>query len=198
MEDVFKFALAVILLPLVVACVVVFNEHLSVLSNFSEIMFRLGMISFLVSFLFVFQFMPFFDVSYKFIGTIFELISPVNKFIANITPAYFLFVSVFLFISNSFFRNAHYNDFLMFFAGLGLAMHILCSAKSLQGNENELWKPDYYLSMVAVLIFSSLISVLLLDLCLREFTFPDFCKDLFFAAKKFYILFAKKILLLKT
>ncbi|MBF0484455.1 MAG: hypothetical protein HQL25_07095 [Candidatus Omnitrophica bacterium] len=196
MWELFKLVLAIVLMPLVVASIVVFNEHLSILPNGLKNEVALGAFVFIMIFVFLHRLEPIYEFGQNIILKCFQFISPVNKAISCFFPFYTFLICIFYLVMNKFFKIDDYNSIGFYIFGFTLLMHVVITAQQLQNGEKPLWKPNYYFSMAFYFIVLSMVCVLMLDLALLKFSFPAFLKSLFLMSKKYYVLTVKKLLLL--
>jgi hypothetical protein len=184
--SVFKFILAILLLPVIVAATTGFERHLIFYPSNYESFLMWGIIAFLITFIFVYQFWGMHEFGLKVVAGIFRFIAPFNEFLARLVSFYLLITVLALYVIKNFFHISQYDHYLIFFVGFTLAMHILLVAQELQEQEKTPLKPTYLLSIGLVYIFNILLVVLLLDLVVGQLTFPKFFNALLAKSRNFY------------
>jgi len=190
-----KFLLGILLLPLSVASIFSFREHISGYPEDYKLFLMWGAGAFLLIFLFFYQFFRIHEFGQKMTSGMFRLVSPFNVVLANCIPIYTFIILAMFFGVGKIFNTSAYNHYFLFFAGFTLAMHILLVAQDLQINEQNLAKPHYLFVISFVVVASLSLTVLLLDLTSGSFTFPKFFTMLISHAKDYYYLAYKKIIL---
>jgi hypothetical protein len=184
--SIFKFILAIALLPVIIAATMGFERHLIYYPSNYESFFMWGIIAFLITFIFVYQFWGMHEFGLKVVAGVFRFIAPFNEFFARIVSFYLLGTILVLYVIKHFFHANQYDHYLVFFMGFTLAMHILLVAQELQEQEKAPLKPTYLLSIGLVYILNILLVVLLLDLVVGRLTFPVFFNALLSKSRNFY------------
>ena len=191
-----KFVLAVLLLPAVWACGAVFHEHITAFPRVYGDFFLWGVFGFLLLFLFFNPFWGVYELGQKITSGLFQFVSPVNRFIANVVPFYVTVILLIFYVTANFLDINSYDHYFIFFAGFSLMMHILLTAQDLQEQEKAFIKPAYLLTMTIVFILTLVVTVLLFDLVFKEFTFPEFVRSVMSDAWDIYWRAGKKIWLM--
>lgn len=196
--NVIKFVLAVLFLPAVWACGAAFHEHVMAFPRAYGDFFLWGAFGFLLLFLFFNPFWGVYELGQKFTSGLFQFVSPVNRFIANVVPFYMTVILLAFYVTANFLDVDSYNHYFMFFAGFSLMMHVLLAAQDLQQQEKAFIKPAYLLTITIVFILTLVVTVLLFDLVFKEFTFPEFARSVMGGAWDIYCRAAKKLLFVKS
>jgi len=167
----FKFIFAVLLLPIVIATFIAFQEHLTMYpASYSEF-FRWGVFGFLITFLFLYQFWGVYEFGQRNMQGLFSLIEPANRFVSRIIPFYLTIIMLLFFGTKLLFGSTHVNPYYMFFAGFAFAMHILLTAQEMQDEEKTPIKPTYLFWMSISFISIIMVTVLLFDLVFDKWSF---------------------------
>jgi len=182
-----KIALAIILLPLVIACSMTLQGHIESLPNTYQGFFIWGMVAFLFVFLFLYQFWGFYEFGQKITQGLFRFLAPIEKYFAYMLPFYLIATLILFYIIKIFFKTDMYDPNFMFFTGFTFLLHIILSAQDLQQQETSSFKWAYLFVMCLVFIINVCILVLMLDLIIGEFTFPQFLKTMISGASDLYI-----------
>jgi len=185
--SIFKFVLAVLLLPVAWATASEFHYHVIGFSKTYGEFFYWGMFGFLLLYVFFYQFWGVYELGQKLIEDAFKFMSPANKFMANIVPFYLTALLLLFYITINFLEVNTFDHYFMFFAGFAFTMHVILTAQELQEPEKAFIKPTYLISMVVVSSLVICITVLLFDLVFVEFTFPGFVQKIMAKAQEIYL-----------
>ena len=171
-----KVILAVLLLPILWACGVVFHGHITSFSGAYGEFFLWGMFGFLILFLFFYQFWGVYEFGQKITTNLFQFTFPVGRIIVRIVPFYLTVILLLYYVTVNLLGIKVSDHYFMFFSGFAFTMHILLTAQDLQQQEKAFIKPAYLLMMGIVTVLMVFVTVLLFDLVFMEFTFPEFFK----------------------
>jgi len=171
---VLELIMAVLLLPFVWSASVSFHKYLMAMPGIFDSFFFWGMFGYLVCYLFVYQFWGVYELGQKITSGLFQFTAPMNDFVAKVIPFYLTAILLLHFVMVSFFKVHTLNHYFMFFAGFSFAMHVVLSAQDLQQTEHSFIKPKYLFHETIALILLLTVTVLLLDLVLGKWLFPDF------------------------
>ena len=187
--SVIKILAAFGLLPIVISALIALHKHvISQYPGHEDWFFIWGEEAFLIAFLFIHQFEAFYAFGLKIMQKLFGFLTPLDKFIPYILPAYLtLMTLIFYAVKQIWFKSDAYDHYVIFFAGFFFALHIVVTAKDLQECEKSIIKPDYLLTMCFAIIVSTCVTILLLDLVLHKMTFVDFFESAIIRAKEMYV-----------
>lgn len=188
-----KFILALILLPIVIASGLSFDNHLSSYPLSYEDFFKWGFGAFLIVFIFLHQFQGVYAFGQKVTSAMFRFLSPLERYFAYIIPFYLLIVLLAMYIVKLILKTDSYDEYFIFFAGFTAALHVFLTAQDLQEQEKMPIKPTYLLTMGFVFILNVMMVVLLLDLNTGDWTFPAYFHELYAQSKEIYISVFKRI-----
>lgn len=174
LKNLFKLVFAIILLPIVITCANNFTEHFSNYPNNYDEFFLWGAFSFLMIFLFVYEFWGIHEFGQRIISGIFKFITSPDGFISKIISFYLILIFIVFFFTNTFLEVDKYDHYFLFFIGFASAMHIILVAQDLQQEEKSLIKPTYLFTMTVILIFNICLIILCMDVVLKSYTFADF------------------------
>ena len=169
-----KIFLATLLIPVVIASVLGFQNHLTTYPMEYQDFFLWGIMAFLLVFLFAYQFWGVYEFGQKIMGDIFKFSAPFNSIISYVLPFYFIIIMFLFYATTEFLGIKRYDPYFMFFSGFSLAMHTFLSAQDLQEQEKTPVKPSYLLTICVVVILNIVLMVLFMDLILGKWTFPAF------------------------
>ena len=192
-----KVIVALLLIPIVVAGLLAFYGHLEMYPAPMKDFFSGGMLAFLITFLFLYQFWGVFEFGQKIMTNIFKFLSPLDRIVSYLFPFYVVVVMILFFISTRFVQTHAHDHFFVFFVGFALTMHWLLVAQELQQAEKALIKPNYLLLITVIFIFNLCLTILLFDLIQGEFSFPSFVNETYRNAKDLYTFSFEKVITLK-
>ena len=170
----FKFVIAILLFPMVVASAISFSGHLSTYPATYEEFLMWGIGAFLLLYLFFHQFWGFYEFGQKIVANIFKFIAPLDRLVTNLLPFYLVLILLAFYVTKEFLKIKSCDPYFIFFAGFALAMHIILAAQDMQNQEKSPIKPTYLLEIAFVVVVAVSLSILLLDLIVGKWTFPDF------------------------
>lgn len=190
-----KFVLAFLLIPVVAATALGFWFHLDAYSSAYTGFFFWGIYALLFTFLFIYQYWGIYEFGQRMISGALRFLSPVDKFLAQILPFYFLLTALLGYVNDRFLEMSTLEPYLMFFMGLFLAMHVLLTAQDLQQREATPIKPNYLFMAGIIFIANIFLTVLCLDFIFDTFTFPEFFGDIAERTTQYYKISIDKLLL---
>lgn len=183
-----KVLLAIIISPILYACIVCFKPQINLYpSNYVSYFFVYGAGAFLVSFLFIYRFENFYSFGQNIINKIFQFAAPVNDFLDKIIPFYALLILAVHAIVASFVKDHSFDPYFLFFAGFASTMHLLITAQEMHDEETVPFKPSYFFTMTVVSILFLSITVLMMDGFSRDFNFPHYLSNVIDQAGKVYM-----------
>lgn len=188
-----KFLFGVLLLPIVIAATTSFYEHIYDYSGISTEFFIYGLWGFLITFLFIYQFIGLYDSGQKMVGQVFSFTAPFDRFLMNLIPVFTILTLTAFFLVKKLSDSSGLDHYFMFFAGFTYAMHLILTAQSMQGNETSPIKPHYLLFMNIILILSIYLVVFSLDLVYGEWTISKFSGNVYDQAKDIYLMIAGRV-----
>ncbi len=172
-----KLLLAVLLVPVVFACIISFKNNLVTYpQNYNEF-FLWGASAFLLIFLFAYQFWGVFEFGQGIISGIFRFAVPADRVLIKLISFYLIFVLLLFFFVRSVLEVYSQDHFFMFFTGFFFSMHILLVAQQMQDAEKTPIKPSYLFWMSIVVIFNICLITLSLDFILEKSTFVSVFKS---------------------
>ena len=173
-----KIILAVLLLPVLWACGVVFHGHITSFPGAYGEFFLWGMFGFLIFFLFFYQFWGVYEFGQKITMSLFQFTFPVGRIIVRVIPFYLTVILLLYYVVVNLLNVKVSDHYFMFFAGFAFTMHLLLTTQDLQQQEKAFFKPAYLFMMGLVTVLMTFVTVLLFDLAFMKFTFPRFFRAL--------------------
>jgi len=192
-----KFCLAILLIPIVIACAVTFRSHLTFYPSSYQDFFLWGFFAFVLSYLFVYQFWGIYDFGQKIVANIFSFFSPFNRIVSFLLPFYMIVNFLILYVMHTFFNLNSYDHYFIFFGGFFFTMHILLVSQELQEQEKSSLKSGHLFMMSVVFIVNIFLLILLIDLATEELTLRRFFSDMLEYAEDIYIMAFNRIVFLK-
>jgi len=181
-----KFFLAVFLLPIVIACFVAFESHLAIYPQSYAEFFRWGILGFLITFLFLYQFWGVYEFGQGIMQSLFSFVKPADKIISRLIPFYLAIILIMFYFSKLLLGAAKVSHFYMFFVGFAFAMHILLTAQDMQEEEKSPIKPSYLFWMSVLFVVILAMTVLLFDLVFDKWSFPQYLQEVKIKAEQIY------------
>ncbi|MBF0385461.1 MAG: hypothetical protein HQL27_06270 [Candidatus Omnitrophica bacterium] len=181
-----KIIFAILLIPVVIASAVVFYKHLLLYPAGYGEFFIWGALSFLLAFLFIYQFWGVHEIGQKAGRGVFKILTPAEVVLARMFPFYLLVVLIVFLVTKKFFRFDSADHYFMYFTGFIFAMNILLVAQELQEEETAAFKPNYFFWMGLTFTINIIITILLLDFITGKMTFMRYFWSMVDEAKKIY------------
>ncbi|MCR4337853.1 MAG: hypothetical protein NUV91_08635 [Candidatus Omnitrophica bacterium] len=166
--NVFKFILAVALLPVVIAVTCGFFNELPALQNF-EHFFQAGLIAYVIIHLFVFTPESLYQFGQRVLGEMVPLI-----FIGRVIPVVPLLLVLILYILETFFNFTDLKSYFVFFFAFTLAMHVIMTSQQLYDEDSSILKGHYLSTAGFVYVCNLALVAFLLHLNFPDFSFVDF------------------------
>ena len=173
-----KLIFAVLIFPLVIASTKSFVDHAADFPPEFQDFFVWGILTFLLIFLFFYQFWGVYEFGQRIISGVFKFIAPFDRYAVQIIPFYFILVMLLFYVETAFFKTHNFDHYFLYFAGFTIAMHILLAARDLQEQEKTAIKPTYLFWMGVIYIVNLCLIVLFLDLNSGDFTFPEYFRSM--------------------
>ena len=97
-----KFILAVIISPMVVACVIIGQDHFKAYPPFVVDFMGWGILTFLLIYLFVYKFTAMYALGQRLVALLFKVFAPVDRLISYMVPFYFTVIILLFYIMTFF------------------------------------------------------------------------------------------------
>lgn len=194
--SIFKFLLALVLLPAVIAVTTAFQNELASLKALEET-FYLGVIAYVVMHLFIFTPVGFFQFGQKIFGELFKFSAIASSVVPMVIPLLTTSILLVFYLLKPAVKNHAFDSQIVFAVGFTLAMHIVLVAHQLYDEDSNGIKPNYLCSMILIAIVNLCLVAALLDLCFDNFSASAFLESSWKLMSKMYHVFYHKFLLLK-
>ncbi len=178
-----KFTLGILLLPFVYSFTVSFVTECAKLTKGVNTYFCAGIISFLVIYLFVYEPLNLYNKGQKILEAVFRFFTPLVKVAPYLLPIYsiILFAGYFLYVL--FDKSGNAVNWFIFSFGFTIALHLVFSAKSLRGRQNDFLKSNYIFGFSFIYILNIALLAMVFSLMFGPYSFVDFCNHAFQIAK---------------
>ena len=186
--SIIKIVFGLLLLPLVVACVMALRMHLAVYPDVYQEFFLYGVVAFLLTFIFIYQFWGVYEFGQNLILQMMKILAPFDRLLSRFVPFYMTAIALLHFIVVTFIKAHNYDHYFLFFFGFVFGMHILLTAQVFQDEEKMLIKPSYFFWMPIIFVFNVFLVVVLFDLTALRLTIGTFLKSVLTIAKHVYLL----------
>ena len=112
-----KFFLAVLLLPIVIAAFIAFENHLGMYPTSHGEFFRWGIMAFLVTFLFLYQFWGVYEFGQRNMQNLLSFLSPLDRIVSRLVPFYLTIILLLFYATKTFLGVSKVSPYYMFFVG---------------------------------------------------------------------------------
>jgi len=183
---IFKFILSILLLPIVISSFIAFENHLITYPSSYAEFFRWGIIGFLVTFLFIYQFWGVYEFGQRTMQNLFSFLAPADRLLARMIPFYLIIILLLFYATKFLLGASKVSPYYMFFVGFAFAMHILLTAQNMQEEEKTPIKPTYFFWMSLCFVVILGLTVLLFDLTFDTWSFPRYIDEIKRTAENIY------------
>jgi hypothetical protein len=170
-----KFVLGMIILPFV------YSSTVSLLKEFQNIQhnlqdyFLVGIISFLVIYLFIWEPARVYIKGQKILEVIFRFFAPLVKVAPYLLPIYFILVFLGYLILSVMIKQEALLSNSLFLMGFTLALHLVFSAKTMRSKQGDFLKANYIFGFSLIYIINLLLLAFCLNIVFDKFSFVNFC-----------------------
>jgi hypothetical protein len=183
---VFKFIIAVLLLPLVIGTVVALQGEITKFDPALQQAINVGVLTYVLMKFFVYDF----DAVYKFgqgiVGGCFQFLKPVMNFAPYVFPIYTILGIIAYAIVNIMGKMGEWGPLFFMVIAFTFAMHIVLTAQDLYTKDSIAGKPSYFFTMALIFIVDVFLMSLLMSLAGKGFSFVNFFKGLSVASVDIY------------
>ena len=180
-----KFFFAVGALPIIIAITMSFGQEIEKFTFF-DIGFKSGILAYVIVHFFVLPLKIVYNVGQKIMATVFRF-APV---LANVIPLFVpFFTSIFLvayWVTSKNHWHFLIEGYLIFFAGMSLAMHIILTAQSLREEDSNAAKTHYVFMMSWVYLVNLSLVIFVLSFVSRNISAVKFWGTTLLKAKEIY------------
>ncbi len=133
-----------------------------------------GIITFVVIYLFFYEPAKVYQKGQKLLTIIFKFFAPLVKFAPYVLPIYTIIIFAVYPLVRLFTKSQLVTEYLIFFAGLTLALHLVMTAKTLRSKPGDFLKSNYIFGFSLVYILNLLLVAICFQLMLDKFSFYNF------------------------
>ena len=171
---VLKFVFFIAIIPLLIA---VGESFLSALSSLKPVLknaFYSGTVSYVLFYLFLYDFEPVYLSAKTIVGEAFKFIPPFDKVIVYILPIYVLLLGGAYMLVNGVLNMEPSAKVYFYLMGFLMSLHIISVAKEFQEEDKLGFRPHYFFALSLSFIGTVFIFVLLLHLITPNVSFPTY------------------------
>jgi hypothetical protein len=191
--NVVKLILGVVLLPFLYSSSVSFASEISRIQKSYQNYFWLGVIIFLIFFLFIWEPEIIYTSGQKLIGFIFNFFHPLVELAPFVLPAYTIILFMVYGLLSLSIKDGWLLQYCLFLVGFCSISHIIFTARALGAKKGDFLKANYIFTFSLIYIVNLFILGLLLSLALKEFSLVDFSKHTISAASNIFSALFKQI-----
>lgn len=187
-----KFILGICLLPFVYAVSVAFLNEFSLIDKALQRYFWAGVISMLITYLFIWEPAIVYTRGQKLVEIIFNFLKPLVRIAPYVLPVYTILIFfAYLIIANLF----ELTGYFIFLFGLSMALHLIFSARSLRSKKEGLLKGNYIFGFSLIYMVNLSLLAFFFSLIFEKFSFVNFCNYSFHIAKSIFDAVVKQLFL---
>jgi hypothetical protein len=187
-----KFILGICLLPFVYAVSAAFLTQFSLIEKTLQRYFWAGVISMLITYLFIWEPAIVYARGQKLVEIIFNFLKPLVRIAPYVLPVYTIVIFfVFLIIANLF----ELTNYFIFLFGLTIALHLIFSARSLRSKKEDFLKGNYIFGFSLIYIINLTLLSFCFSVIFEKFSFVNFCNYSFQIAKSIFGAVVKQLFL---
>jgi len=191
--SVLKFILGIALLPFVYSSSIAFVSQISQIQKSCQNYFWLGVIVFLVFFLFIWEPEIIYNSGHKLLEIVFNFFRPFVEIAPNLLPIYTIILFILYGILSLIVKDSWLLEYSVFLIGFSIAMHIVFTARALGSKKGDFLKANYIFGFSFVYIINAALLALLLSLVFKQFSFLDFSKSSYLQARDIFNALFKQI-----
>jgi hypothetical protein len=186
--NILKLIFAIILLPVTFGASIGFYSQLKIIEKPLGQNFFLGIVSFLIIYLFFYEPINIHRKGQRFVYIIFKFFSPIVKVTSFCLPIYTILLLLILLLTNSILEKNYYNGFIIFMIGFSFIFHLVFTAKALRSKESFFAYASYIFFMEMVYIFNIFLVAFGFNYLIDNFSFISFYHQTFAVAGNIYMI----------
>jgi len=181
-----KFLLGICLLPFVYSSTISFLNELVLIDKIRQDYFWLGIISFLVIYLFVWEPAVIYSKGHKILELVFNFFKPLVRVAPYLLPIYAIIVFVLYQVLSIAITSEWLVRYTVFALGFTVSFHLIFSAKTIRGKKNDFLKSNYIFGFSFVYVLNLILLAIFLNLIFKEFSLVNFFNVFFQTAKDIF------------
>src|SRR3989338_11300181 len=190
-----KFILGVCLLPFVYSASASFLREFSLIEKVSDLHFCLGVMSFLVIYLFIWEPAVVYTKGQRLLEVIFGFIKPLVKVAPYLLPIYTIIIFILYRLLSGVAKTGGLLKYSIFALGFTFMLHLVFSAKTMQAKKGDFLRANYIFGFSFIYIINILLLSFGLNLIFKEFSFVNFFNQSSLAAKNILSVTVKQLFL---
>lgn len=176
---VLKFIIVVFLLPWIYSFTTAFINELNTIQQHFLNFFVSGIISFLVLYLFIYQFGSVYKKEQKITEATFRFISPLVRITPLVIPIYSIALFLIYCLLSLFVKSDSLLEFFIFLIGFTIIFHLVFSARALHSRKDDFLMINYLFSFGFIYVINIALLVLGFSILFESFFWFSFCKSSF-------------------
>jgi hypothetical protein len=169
-----KFILGLFLLPMVYAATRSFLHELSLIESVLQRSFWLGVVTFVITYLFVYEPAIIYRKGHRLVEIIFSFFAPLVKVAPFLLPVYTVIIFVLYLFASLFVKSPELmRNFLSLF-GFSAALHLVFSAKSMRAKQGDFFKANYIFGFSFIYLLNITLIAVCLNLIFDKFSLVNF------------------------
>lgn len=188
---VIKFLLGICLLLFVYSSSIAFWNEFCLIDKQLQNNFWLGVISFLVIYLFVWEPAIIYNKGHRLLEIVFSFFKPLVKIAPYLLPIYTIVLFVLYGILSGIIKEGWLIKYFIFLVGFTMILHLVLCAKSIRGKKGDFLKGNYIFGFSFIYVVDVVLLSFCLNLIFNDFSFVNFsnssysqAKDIFYAVFK--------------
>jgi hypothetical protein len=181
-----KFALAVIILPLVYTSVLAFINEFAQIDRGLQQIFYNGIISFLVIYLFIWEPAVIYNQGHKLLEIMFSFFKPMVNVAPFLLPIYTILFFILYGLLSLGIKSDWLINYTLFLIGFSSILHLAFAAKTIRSKKGDFLKANYIFGFSFIFILNLGLLSLGFSLVFKEFSFVNFCNISFTAFKDIF------------
>jgi len=190
-----KFILGICLLPFVYSTSVSFLNEFAVLEKSLQDYFWTGIISLLILYLFIWEPVIIYVKGQKLLELIFSFFRPLVRVAPYLLPIYTIVLFMVYGVLSLVFKSPDLVNVFIFLFGFSIGLHLVFSAKSLRGKQEDFLKSNYIFGFSFLYIINLAILSFCLSAIINAFSFVNFSNNSFQMAKGIFSAVFKQLFL---
>ncbi len=172
---IFKFILAIILLPLLYSTIVSFINEFSQIDTGLQRIFYSGVASFLGIYLFIWEPAVIYNKGHRLMEVTFSFFKPMVNVAPFLLPIYTIFIFIIYGILSFWVRGSWLIQYALFLIGFTGILHLVFASKTIRSKKGDFLKANYIFSSCFIFILNLSLMALGLSFIFERFSFVNFC-----------------------
>jgi len=175
--DIIKLILGVCLLPFMYSSTVSFLKHFGYINTAAQTYFWAGVVTFILFYFFIFEPGWIYNSGHKLLEFIFSFFQPLVKVAPYLLPVYVIVIFLVYLVLAVFIKDIRFINYIMFFFGAGIALHLVFSSKAIRSKKGDMLKSNYIFGFSFIYIINLGLFAFFLNVIFKDFSFVNFCNN---------------------